>query len=239
VQTDLLLYALVAAGLVFWLKSVLGTRHGDERERPNPFTAAKPTEGAAEPAAQKDGVVTLPLESSQRLPRNTSFASEEAEQGLFQVAQQMPGFDLARFAQAAQDAFVMIVEAFANGDRTTLKDLLEPQVYNAFEGAIALREQKGECMQTEIHAVRRAEILSARVENKTAYVTLRFVADETCVVRDKDGVLLSGDPERITEMNDIWTFSRPLQSRDLMWFLHETRDGHAQDSGQTPVPDVH
>ena len=29
---DLLVYALVAAGLVFWLRSILGTRHGDERQ---------------------------------------------------------------------------------------------------------------------------------------------------------------------------------------------------------------
>ena len=29
----------VAAGLIFWLRSILGTRHGEERERPNPFLA--------------------------------------------------------------------------------------------------------------------------------------------------------------------------------------------------------
>ena len=34
---DLIVYALVAAGLVLWLRNVLGSRHGDERERPNPF----------------------------------------------------------------------------------------------------------------------------------------------------------------------------------------------------------
>ena len=34
---DLIVYAVVAAGLIFWLRSILGTRHGEEHERPNPF----------------------------------------------------------------------------------------------------------------------------------------------------------------------------------------------------------
>ena len=38
-SADILLYALVAAGLVFWLRNILGTRHGDERQRSNPFSS--------------------------------------------------------------------------------------------------------------------------------------------------------------------------------------------------------
>ena len=33
VTGELLIYALVAGGLVFWLRSILGTRHGEERDR--------------------------------------------------------------------------------------------------------------------------------------------------------------------------------------------------------------
>lgn len=238
VQADLILYAIVAAGLVFWLRSVLGTRHGDERERPNPFVApAADAAKANAPAAEEPGVLSLPTMQAV-LPRNVSLASDVVERRLGEIAAQDSHFDIAKFAQGAQDAFAIIVESFAAGDRETLKNLLAPAVYAAFESSIAQREQSGDTMSTEIHAVKKAEILDAAVEDKTAYVTIRFIADETCVIRTKDGVILSGDPDRITEMNDIWVFSKPLRSRDPRWFLHETRDGDVAEDHKTPVPDM-
>lgn len=237
-QADLILYALVAAGLVYWLRSVLGTRHGDERERPNPFTAPAPEKRAIDAAPSED-VVTLPLaESKPALPRNTTILSADVERSLNDIQRQDPDFNLEKFAQGSQDAFVIIVEAFAAGDRDTLKNLLEPQVYAAFDGALKAREETGETMSTEIHAVRRVELLDAKVENRIAYVSVRFVADETCVIRNREGAIQSGDPDRITEMNDIWVFSHPIKSRDPRWFLHQTRDGDVKEEHKTPVPDM-
>lgn len=237
-QADLILYALVAAGLVFWLRSVLGTRHGDERERPNPFTTPVSDKPPVE-AAAKDGVVTLPLtDAKPSLPRNVSIVSEGVEKTLAEIARMEPEFDISKFAQGSQDAFAVIVGSFAAGDRETLKNLLEPSVYTAFNLAIVNREEAGETMSTEIHAVRKAEIMDARIEGRAAYITIRFIADETCVVKNKDGAILSGDPDRITEMNDIWTFSKLLRNKDPRWLLNETRDGDVKEE-QKVVPDTH
>jgi predicted lipid-binding transport protein (Tim44 family) len=233
----LILYALVAAGLVYWLRSLLGTRSGDERERPNPFTAPPPEAKPAAVSAVDEGITTLPLaEDRPALPRNVTVASEQIERTLLELARQDSEFDLAKFSMGAQDAFAVIVESFAAGDRDTLKNLLEPQVYDAFNTAIVRREESGETLNTEIHAVRKAEILDARIDGRVAYVTIRFIADETCVIRAKDGSIVSGDPDRITEMNDIWTFSRMVRSRDPRWLLHETRDGDVTEDHKTPVP---
>ncbi len=236
----LILYAVIAVGLVIWLRGILGTRSGDERERPNPFTA--PTE---KPVANlntrknNDDVVTLPLnDAAPVLPRNVHLANEQVQRDLLDIGRVMRDFDLVRFAQGAQDAFVMVVEAFAAGDRDTLKNLLEPQVYSAFEGALKQRENAGETMTSEIHAVRKMEILNATSDTKSVYVKVRFIADETCVIKNKDGAVISGDPDRITEMNDVWTFSKPLKSREPMWYLHETRDGDVTEDHKTPVPDA-
>ncbi len=237
-QADLILYALVAAGLVFWLRSVLGTKHGDERERPNPFTAPIEQKQSNVTPINDDVIAGLPLQEDRPvLPRNVSVLPA-AEAGLVDIARADRDFDLARFAQGAQDAFVMIVEAFAAGDRDTLKTFLEPNVYAAFEGALKQREDAGESMSTEIHSVRKAEILDAKLDTKNAYVTIRFIADETCVIRAKDESIISGNPDRITEMNDIWTFSKPLKSRDPIWFLHQTQDGDVTEEQKTPVPDA-
>lgn len=234
-QADLILYALVAAGLVFWLRSILGTRHGDERERPNPFTAAPQTEAAV----SDDAIAGLPLvDVKPALPRNVSVSGEEVERGLSEIARKDPDFDIARFSVGAQDAFALIVESFAAGDRETLQPLLEPSVYEAFDKSITAREQSGETVSTEIHAVRKADILDVRQDAQKIFITVRFIADETCIVKNRDGAIISGDPERVVEMNDIWVFSKPVKSRDPRWFLSETRDGDVKEEHRTAVPDA-
>lgn len=239
----LILYALVAGGLVFWLRSILGTRSGEERERPNPFTAPvvdqnKAKDSAAKPASSDD-VISLPLpESRPVLPRNVLLAGEAVERGLSEIARADRTFDIARFCENAQDAFVMIVEAFAQGDRETLRDLLEPKVLAAFESVITERENLGHRLGTEIHAVRKMELCAASCDGNESVIVIRFIADETCVLRDKDNVILSGDPDRITEMNDIWTFARAVKSREPVWLLRETRDGDVSEAHKTPVPDA-
>lgn len=242
-DATLILYALVAAGLVFWLRSILGTRSGEERERPNPF--ATPTaeqqarESAKDPAAYEDSAIALPLQDQKPvLPRNVSVTGEDVERGLAEIARADRTFDVGEFAMKVQDAFVIIVESFAAGDRDTLKTLLEPQVYSAFEGVIADRETRGEKLSSEIHSVRKMEFMKTAFDGRQAFITIRFIADETCVVRDRDGVILSGDPDRITEMNDIWTFSRLVKNREPIWLLHETRDGDVREDHKTPVPDA-
>lgn len=175
---DILLYALVAAGLVFWLRSVIGTRHGDERERPNPFTSA-PAEKPAFEGTDNAKTLDLPaITDGMAMPRNSSISNAMSEQGLEDIARADRSFDPVSFITAAQEAFAIVVEAFAKGDRDTLRDLLADPVYAAFDGALKDRDRKGETVSTEIHAVRRADITDARLINKRdAFITIRFTAD--------------------------------------------------------------
>jgi predicted lipid-binding transport protein (Tim44 family) len=246
VPADLLIYALVAAGLVFWLKSILGTRHGEERERPNPFTAPPPdTRPAADqhkPVSPEEAGETAPglfmnNGPALALPRHVTLV-EQAQSGLLDIINRDASFDPGGFVLSAQDAFVMIVEAFAKADRDLLRDLLTDQVYASFDEVLIAREKSGETVSTEIHAIRRADILEARLDRHTAFITLQFTADETCVIKNSEGKIISGHPDRVTEMVDVWTFTRDLKSKDPRWLVCETRDGETREDHKTPVPDA-
>ncbi|QQG36417.1 MAG: Tim44 domain-containing protein [Micavibrio aeruginosavorus] len=233
---DLLIYAIVAAGLVFWLRNILGTRHGDERDRPNPFT--RPPEDMAKtgvaPAAGPTGLEPGP---GPALERNMAIA-EAAQAGLLDVGRADRAFEVSGFLRGAQDAFVMIVEAFARGDRETLKPLLAEPVYKAFLSVIQERESTGQKVSVEIHAIRKSEIIAAKMDRRDAYVTVRFVADETNVLRDAADMILHGNPDRITETIDVWTFVRDTKSREPGWLLIETSDEDADDKARGTVPDA-
>lgn len=240
---DILIYALVAAGLVFWLRSVLGTRHGDERQRPNPFSApAQGTPESTNPVNILPGLLPgaenqTMLADAIALPRDSRYvvSASNADVALTAIARQDRSFHFGQFLQGAQDAFVMIVEAFAAGNRDLLKDLLAPAVYNAFEKAIADREGRGETMVTEIHALRRIEVADIQLKDKTVEITLRLVADETSVTKDKNGLVIEGNPDRVSETIDIWTFSRNIRSKDPTWFLKATRE---EQVGAAPTPNA-
>lgn len=222
---------IVAAVMVFWLRNVIGTKHGEERERPNPFD-------------EKDVATDVEQVKPEVIMDKMSLKSEkssngDADSGLVQIALADRNFDTNEFRENASDAFTMIVTAFAEGDRDLLRDLCTDDVYKAFDKSINDREKKGEKVSTEIHSVRKNDIVDAGIENKrNAYVTIRFTADETYVIEDSEGEIISGHPDRVTEMTDKWTFSRNLKSSDPRWFLSKTEDDVIEEDGKTPLPEA-
>lgn len=228
IPMDIIIYALIAGALVIFLRNVLGTKHGSERKRPNPF-AERPAD-----AVQADINAENP-EFRARLQKAPDVVSHEptnVDAGLVQIAIADRSFDTVKFIENAKDAFAIVVTAFADGDRKTLRDLLSDSVYNSFDSAITAREKAGQKVLTEVHAVRRADIIEARLEHATAYIGIRFVADETYALSDASGKTIAGNPNRVIEMTDVWVFSRDTRSRDPRWFVTETRDDIKEDDGR-------
>lgn len=237
-SADLIVYALVAAGLVFWLRSILGTRHGEERQRDNPLVREK-LAGAGNNAdlPEEERVITgeeLVRKLAENKEGKVLIENRNAEAGLIDICRADREFDINFFMGGAQDAFAIIVESFAAGDRETLKELLGSSVYSAFEAAITERERRNEKQETQIRAIRKAEAIEARVGGRTAYITVRFTAEETSVTRDITGEIIDGHPERLTAMRDVWTFSRDLKSRDPRWVVVETRGDFEDDNKIIP-----
>lgn len=218
IPTDIIVYAVIAAGLLLWLSRVLGTRTGAERQRPNPF--------AAQPA--KD---PLAIDAPKAPALQNVTASVDA--GLVQIALADRSFDSALFVENAKDAFAIVVTAFADGDRNTLRDLLAPDVCKSFEAEIDRRETAGQKAITEVHAVRGADVIDARLDGSKAVITIRFKADETYALTDSSGHTIAGHGDRVVEMIDVWVFSRDIKSSDPRWFVVETRDDVKETGGMT------
>ena len=120
----------------------------------------------------------------------------------------------------------MIVLAFANGDRRALKDLLSSEVYESFEAAIKDREKHEQKTETRFVSIDKAEIVSAEARDRSAQLTVRFVSQMISVTRDKAGTIVDGNPDKVADITDVWTFARDTSSRDPNWKLVGT--GSAQ-----------
>ncbi len=117
-----------------------------------------------------------------------------------------PSFDSEHFVTGARGAYELIVNAFAKGDRDTLRGLLTSRVFDSYVAAIDAREQKGEA-GPELVRLKTAEIIDADLQADTARITVRF---ETELAEGAHGV---------REAREKWTFERDIRSPDPNWRL--------------------
>jgi predicted lipid-binding transport protein (Tim44 family) len=74
--------------------------------------------------------------------------------------------------------------------------------------------------------MQKAEITDAELRDRTAYVTITFVSEQINVLKDEEGRILDGDPNKVSAITDIWTFARNTKSRDPNWSLVATDGGN-------------
>ena len=225
-----IIFLALAVFIFLRLRSVLGQRTG--RERP-PYDTYAPRDAVRTPGT--DNVVALPPRSGDVAPQPESEPAERwkgiaepgsaAALGLDAVLAQDPSFDVRHFLTGARAAYEMIVTAYAQGDRRSLKNLLSKEVYDGFEQAIKEREGRGEKAETRFVSIDKADISGAEVKGKSAQVTVRFVSQLVSVTRDRDGNVIEGNPDKVTDVTDVWTFARDLSSRDPNWKLVATEAG--------------
>lgn len=219
-----LIVIVVAIFVLFRLRSVLGTRTGNERP---PLVRRKP----AEAAATDDSVVPLRPRGAGNPELNDELRNRKIEAeieqfarnnpdlatGLRAVAEVDPSFTPKSFLEGAKQAYEMIVTAFATGDRQTLKNLLEKDVFDGFQRAIADREAAGQKVDFTFVGLPKIEISDAEYDKKNVLVTVRFHAEVVSATRDKDGNLVEGNADQVQTIADEWSFARNPKSRDPNW----------------------
>jgi predicted lipid-binding transport protein (Tim44 family) len=227
-----IIFLALAVFIFLRLRSVLGQRTGRERPPYDPYSARD-----ARPQGT-DKVVALPNRKPEAATRPSEPPVESAERwkgvaekgsatatGLDAIVAADKTFDANHFIAGGRAAYEMIVGAFAAGDRRALKNLLAREVYDGFDAAIRERESKGETVESRFVALETAEIIGAEMRGSTAQVTVRFVSQLITATRDKSGNVVEGNPDKVTDVTDVWTFARDMTSRDPNWKLVATETG--------------
>ena len=196
-------FVVVAIAIFLQLRNVLGRRTGNERPPFDPYTAGRRKADDA-PAAGPDNVVSLPSRNKAPDGADAYVAIDavakpdtDLNRGLRAIKDADASFDPKSFIDGAKMAYEMIVMAYADGDRKTLKNLLSREVYDGFVSAIGDREQRAEKIQSSFVGIDKADIVSAEMKGTEAHVTLRIVSELISATRDKAGEVIDGDPEKI------------------------------------------
>ena len=189
---ELVIFAALAAVVLFQLYAVLGRKVGRQPED---------AEAEPPPAPKPELDVRRPEEA---LPMT----------GLQALQAEDPSFGPAHFLSGAKGAYEIIVRAYAAGDRETLRSLVSPSVYQTFDTAISSREAEGRTGSAEFLHPPRADLESAEMVGRMAKVRVRFLAEVRNRSKGPEGEAV--DDQRTAE---LWTFERSLDSRDPNWAL--------------------
>jgi predicted lipid-binding transport protein (Tim44 family) len=240
IDVTTLLFLVLAVVIFLKLRSVLGRRTGHEQARFERYKAQQEASRRNGKLAGQDKVVTLPrrerddtephpaadrqvqADNEQRV-KEYAVGNTDITKGLLDIVRVDTGFDPNHFLQGAKVAYEIIVTAFAEGNRKTLKDLLSNDVYEGFSSAIAERENRGEQIDQSFVGIKSADLVEAELKGGIAQLTVKFVSELISATRDKAGGVISGDPKRIREVTDIWTFAREAMSRNPNWKLVATQ----------------
>ncbi len=222
-----IIFLALAVFIFLRLRSVLGQRTGSERP---PYDRAAPN---VVQRTQDNNVVPMPgavIDQTPLAPTADVVAPTDRWKGIAEpgtplahgldaIATQDTSFDPRHFLSGAKSAYEMIVLAFANGDRRALKDLLSSEVYESFDAVIKDREKHEQKTETRFVSIDKAELVNAEARDRAAQLTVRFVSQMISVTRDKAGAIVDGNPDKVADITDVWTFARDTTSRDPNWKL--------------------
>lgn len=210
---QLLVLAGIAVFLILKLRNVLGTRTGYEA----------PVEVASRPAPRPLEVVDggEDRDITDHVP-----AGSPAAQALAAIKRVEPSFNTGEFLQGARGAYEMILMGFERGELDDLVPFLSRDVFESFDEVVQLRERDGLKVEANFVGIREVALTGARFDSATreAELTVRFVGELTSVVRDREGKVIEGDPNRIKQERDTWTFARVMGTDNPNWRLVATGD---------------
>lgn len=231
---------LVAVGVAIFvllrLRSVLGTRTGHEKtQNERQAEKRKSTPSSAKRAKPSHDDVVVPLhpdleqEEAERSARKIEAEldrlvgnNKELRGGLLDISNADDSFTPKSFLDGAGSAYEMIVTAFAAGDKSTLKGLLQKDVFEGFESAIDAREKAKQHVEFTFVGLPGIKYVQADMEKRNAVITICFDAEVVSATKDAEDNLIEGHEEQVVNLADEWTFSRSTKSRDPNWKLVAT-----------------
>ena len=166
---DIIIFAAIAAFIIYRLRGVLGKRTGFQK-KPNDQQFVK-----EQPTQKKEEVKTPQL--------------RENEQKLEAVYKKIPTFEHRSFLEGAKKAFEIIITAFNKGDKDTLKKLVSKDVYKAFESAI---NNGSNNPNSQFYSLVIDGVDDAKVENGNITIGVNFISEqilgdnEEDIVKNKD-----------------------------------------------------
>lgn len=226
---DIIFFAAIAFYIFFRLNKQLGKIDEEERNQIQIKIAQKKEDLAliqqqiAAQQKQEKIVGAKTTDEAKNSAEEKIFASldETTKANLIPILQSCK-ISAEFFLNGAKSAFEMVIKAFSSADLTTLKFLLSEKIYQGFEAAVNQRKSSEQTLVTNLISIEKAEIISAMTFENFASIAVKFSSKQINYITDKDGRIIEGKKDEISEISDVWTFKKDLNSSNPNWAISST-----------------
>ncbi|PHR91607.1 MAG: hypothetical protein COA69_10440 [Robiginitomaculum sp.] len=230
---EIILYAVLALIVGAMLFSVLGKNVGQDSDQNSDQNSDKNKRPILDPENLLRNLE--PKDASAPAPEFEGPAAE----GLKAIYAADKEFSVPVFLDGAKTVYGMILEAYADGDKDILENLLNAQVKEAYYAAIDEREEKDLSQTTDLARLVSAEIVSASRTGKTGRIGVVYLAELATALVDKNGEIVSGDLDVLSRVKEVWSYERTLSSKNPNWVLcsvepHDTLEGETDGPDHSP-----
>ena len=111
--------------------------------------------------------------------------------------------------------------SFAKGEKEKLKKLLTKDVFKNFEQAIDQRNKENIKSELTFIGFKESKVEKFEKIKDEFFSTVKVVCEIISVKKDKNEVIIEGDPDKIKTVTDYWKFSKKTSSINPNWFLAE------------------
>lgn len=221
---DFLILLALAVFFFSRLKNVLGKTVDDDM--PSSPKPRHPLQEAAEKRAAEAERMTEGERETQAAaedaPILSAIANPDITEGLAAIKAVDHGFSVKHFLTGSRMAFEMILKAYHEGDKATLKPLLSKEIMEDFAEGMSARAGANRHEESTLVSIKQADVVKAAIKGKKAEIAVRFVSEQISVVRDQDGNIVEGDPSKSELVTDEWVFMRDVSSSNPNWILIAT-----------------
>ena len=188
---DIILLAMIAGFIILRLRNILGKKTGLEGKVTTIFD-------------EKDYNQFKPQ------VKNKPIIKDNLEDG-----------EKKQFLKGAEIAYESILTSFAKGEKGKLKKLLTKDIFKSFEQAIDNRNKENIKSELTFIGFKESTVEKFEKIKDEFFSTVKIVCEIISVKKDKNQVIIEGDPDKIKTVTDYWKFTKNVSSKNPNWFLAE------------------
>lgn len=210
---DLIFLAVIAVIIGWRLFSIIGQDLGGNKDAFSEMSSMadkKPVVAEKDEQKQADIIDINPADTPLNQTAMDTILSVE------------PDFDIANFMNGAKICFANTLEAFAEGNKEALEQLLIPESYAVFAESVDTRLENGERSVCQVVGFIKVELLNAEINNDMLEVEVDFTTDQINALYDSEDRVIQGHPTEIVRLQDDWVFVRKIGDTSPNWYVKET-----------------
>ena len=198
----LLVFAVVA---FIRLRSALGKRTGNE-----------------DPLNNKTNFKFNNLKKTKQTKQSDAISLNSKDEILNYLSVSDKSFTQQSFIEGSKKAYEMIVQNYAMGNLSSIKDFISGDVYDGFAEAIELRNKLKQKLFNDVIEFDSVEIKDATLLKDMVQIQVVFETKMISYGMNSDEELIEGNKDSPQVIRDNWIFQKSIRSKEPGWELIST-----------------